>query len=227
MSETVVVIFVRNPVPGKVKTRLAQIIGNSKACSFYQAMVSDILENAGKTLFPVFLFHDGCRGYQLPEKWRKKSQRVVKQVGHDLGQRMSAAFEILFQEGFERVVLVGSDIPGIDSQLIKTAVKELATNDVVIAPSPDGGYSLISIRSCGFRRELFNEIKWSSPFVLESTLKHCSEQGLSYHLLDGRQDIDTMDDLMKYSGDRSAHAIHTNAWIDMNLTSPAEPLPYR
>ncbi|OGU00513.1 MAG: hypothetical protein A2079_01975 [Geobacteraceae bacterium GWC2_48_7] len=217
MSKTVLVIFVRNPEPGKVKTRLAQVIGDSKACNLYQAMVSDILESAGKTCFPVFLFHDGDDRHKLPVKWSKESQRIVKQESYDLGQRMSAAFELLFLEGFERVVLMGSDIPGIDSDLIKTAVEELAATDVVIAPSSDGGYSLISIRKSGFRRELFQAIEWSSPQVLESTIKRCSECGLSYHLLDNRLDIDTMDDLMHYSADRSGHAIHTNAWLDVNL----------
>lgn len=216
MSKTVLVIFVRKPEPGRVKTRLARIIGDSKACALYQAMVSDILESTGKACFPVFLFHDGSDGEVLPVEWSKKSQRVVRQEGSDLGQRMSAAFELLFFEGFERVVLAGSDIPGIDAGLIETAVKELATKDVVIAPSCDGGYSLISIRKSGFRRELFHEIAWSSEQVLESTLKRCSECGLSYLLLDNRLDIDTMEDLMHYSADRPEHAIYTNAWLDAN-----------
>ena len=217
MTKTVLVIFVRNPAPGRVKTRLAQAIGDSKACTLYQAMVSDTLKSAEETLFPVFLFHEGDHGEELPVEWSKASQRVVKQEGSDLGQRMTAAFELLFLEGFERVVLIGSDIPGMDADLIKTAVKELAVNDVVIAPSSDGGYSLISIRKNGFRRELFQAIEWSSSQVLENTLKRCSQCGLTYRLLDSRLDIDTIDDLRLYSLNRAEHAVHTNAWLDGNL----------
>lgn len=217
MSKTVIVIFIRNPEPGRVKTRLAQAIGNEKACDLYQAMVSDILQNTRKAGFPVFLFHDGNDEPLLPLPWIRESQRVVRQEGSDLGQRMSAAFELLFCEGFERVVLTGSDVPGIDADLIRTAVNALAANDVVVAPSFDGGYSLIGISKSGFRKELFRAIEWSSPTVLESTMERCRECGISSHLLEYRMDIDTMDDLMNYAANRSAHAVHTNAWLDANI----------
>src|SRR6185369_3723028 len=114
----VVALFVRHPVPGRVKTRLACDLGDEAACDLYRAMVADTITNIKTCGLPIYLFHDGQDAVGLPVEWASAADGIIRQVGGALGERMTAAYEFLFSGGWEQVVLVGSDIPGIDAQLL-------------------------------------------------------------------------------------------------------------
>lgn len=208
-----VAIFVRHPIPGKVKTRLAQDIGEAAACSLYRAMVSDILGNIKAAELPIFIFHDGEDGTGLPEEWTKESQEVIRQEGETLGERMTAAFEWLFTAGVERVALIGSDIPGLDAPLLQAAFAALEYRDAAIAPARDGGYCLIAFRRERFQRQTLQGIPWSTSLVLSLSLEAFSAGGLEVELLDSRQDIDTMKDLQDYTLRLAESAPATNEWL--------------
>jgi len=209
-AATVVALFVRVPVPGRVKTRLASHFGADAACGLYRAMVADILSNIIACGYPIYLFHDGKDGSEPPEEWIVASSRVIPQDGDSIGERMAAAFERCFAEDIEQVVLVGSDIPGLDNRVICQASKALESNDVAIAPAADGGYCLIAMKRGSYRPDVFQDVPWSSDQVLLATLERCRNCNLGVTLLKTLQDIDTIEDLKAYCREPNDAAAKTN-----------------
>jgi rSAM/selenodomain-associated transferase 1 len=212
-NRTVVALFVRVPVPGQVKTRLAGGLGAEGACMLYQAMVADTLRNLQACGFPLYLFYDPTGQDGLPPAWVAAAARVVAQQGEGIGERMASAFEHCFYENIQQVVLVGSDIPGLDAGDIREAAAALASNDAAITPVVDGGYCLIALQRERYQRRVFEEIPWSTGQVLRVTLERFAECSLSVFLHRALQDIDTMDDLQRYAQKPSAQALATNRVI--------------
>ena len=210
---TVVALFVRIPVAGRVKTRLAAALGAENACRLYQAMVTDILGAIRTSGLPLFLFHDGGEGSVLPRAWVDAAFKIGAQEGASIGARMAAAFEECFAEDIGQVLLIGSDLPCLDSELLKEATAALATQDAAIAPAVDGGYGLIALKRKTYRRRLFQDIPWSTAQVLSTTLARFRECDLEAHLLRNLLDIDTIDDLKTYCRTPSAYAQATNQLI--------------
>jgi len=124
-----------------------------------------------------------------------------------------AAFEHCFAEGIGQVLLIGSDIPGLDCELLNEAAKVLTTHDAAIAPALDGGYGLIALKRTTYRRRLFQDIPWSTAQVLAATLAKFRECQLEVRLLPSLQDLDTLDDLQTYWRAPSPHARATNRLI--------------
>ncbi len=211
-----VALFVRQPIPGRVKTRLARDLGDGAACELYGAMVADILSQITNSELPLFLFHDGSSDAGLPLTWLAASAQVIRQTGDSLGERMTAAIEQTFSAGYEYVVVTGSDIPGISAPILHEAVSELDSQDVVIVPAFDGGYCLIALRRDHFSPVIFRDIPWSTSRVLSSTIERCEANGQTFKLLEPLQDIDTQDDLTVYGRQPSPHAAETVNWLIKN-----------
>jgi rSAM/selenodomain-associated transferase 1 len=209
----VVALFVRIPVPGQVKTRLAADLGDQGACRLYEAMVRDIITNMEPAVFPLYLFHDGTEDRAVPAAWAQAAVGVTRQQGADIGARMAAAFAHCFARGLNQVVLVGSDIPEIDAALLRSASAALASHDVAIAPAVDGGYGLIAMQREQYQSRIFENIPWSTDQVLNRTLQRIAACGLTVNLLKPLQDIDTLDDLEAYRRKPCAQAVATNRAI--------------
>lgn len=226
-----IALFVRNPVAGQVKTRLGRDLGHDQACSLYRAMVQDVLSSVGAANVPVYLFHDGTDASGLPAEWTRACCAVFAQQGNSIGDRMAAAFDLLFADNLEQVAIIGSDIPGIDPPLLAAAFQALDSVDGAIAPAVDGGYCLIALTRKGNCNRLFQEVQWSTDSVLQATLARFEECGLRVNLLASRQDIDTMADLMAYCLNPAPVAHATNAWLTesgylpVTSTSDVEDLP--
>ncbi|WP_310599976.1 TIGR04282 family arsenosugar biosynthesis glycosyltransferase [Desulfobulbus sp.] len=194
----VVVLFVRVPVPGRVKTRLAAELGGGFACRLYRAMVADILAQVRASGLALHLYHDGASADELPPEWTAGAAEVREQCEGDIGRRMAAAFAACFAAGIERVLLAGSDLPGLDAASLAIAAAALGTHDVVLVPAADGGYGLIGCTSARFRPEIFAGIPWSTEAVLAATSRQCAACGLTVRLLPTLRDIDTAADLLAY-----------------------------
>lgn len=212
-SHIVAALFIRHPVPGRVKTRLACDLGEAAACELYRAMVTDIISSIQSSGLPLYLFHDGPAAAGLPLEWVTAAEDAIRQTGDSLGERMAAAFEYLFSIDHERVILTGSDIPGIDAPLLQAAVAALEKADVVLSPAFDGGYCLVAARKGRFNDSIFRTIPWSTSRVLEATLAACRFDNLTYALLDPCRDIDTLDDVTAYCRQASPTALATNQWL--------------
>lgn len=210
---TLLVLFVRAPVPGRVKTRLARHLGHDAACTLYRALVDDLLVSARVAGYPIALFHDGTAAAELPADWRRCAVQVSPQQGESLGERMAAAFVQGFADGWRRILLLGSDIPELDAAIIHAAAVALDDHDAVIAPAVDGGYCLIALKRDTYRSEIFHDIPWSTDRVFELTLERCHQASLSVATLQALQDFDTLDDIESYCRNPCKFAVSTNAHL--------------
>ena len=187
------IVFVKNPLPGKVKTRLAQKIGVKNALSIYQKLLNHTL----KTILP--LTQDVIIYYAdeviIDDMWAGHQFLKEKQTGIDLGDKMNNAFKDFFSKGYKKICIIGSDNLEITTEIIEDAFHELNETDIVIGPSVDGGYYLVGMKAQ--YSEIFKNKSWSTSRVLEETINDLKDQTLSYSLLKILSDIDTYRDLKK------------------------------
>lgn len=193
--QAVICLFVKPPVPGKVKTRLAKELGGEKACMVYVDLVEQILHQIQISGLELALFFDGDEADRLPLAWRSAADSCHQQTGHDLGERMANAFRLLFDAGHQSVLLCGSDIVGIDAGYLQQAAEKLEQSGMVISPAYDGGYCLIGFTAESFAPQVFARIDWSTEQVLQQTLERCEQAGIRPALLGMLRDIDALDDL--------------------------------
>jgi rSAM/selenodomain-associated transferase 2/rSAM/selenodomain-associated transferase 1 len=160
-------------------------------------IVSRVTEFTGLHSIPVEVrFEGGNR--QLMAKWLGSKFDFSPQGSGDIGIRMNRAFEEGFGSGYESMVIIGSDIPDITSNIIHKAFDELKEHDLVLGPAGDGGYYLIAMQKTVFIQatpRLFNGIRWGTEGVLSQTLDAVKELSLSYFLLDTLEDVDRPADL--------------------------------
>lgn len=193
MSESTLVVFVKHPTPGAVKTRLAAAIGPGAAAELYRALAEHVLEvTTPSGEYERLVFFDRKEALPDMRAWLP-GVRLLAQSDGDLGARMSDAFVRAFARGAGRVALVGTDAPGVSRETVKEALAALDTADLVIGPSEDGGYYLVALRTP--RPELFAGMAWSTPSVREETLARAAVAGLSVRELPRLRDIDTLEGL--------------------------------
>ncbi|PCI94866.1 MAG: glycosyltransferase [Flavobacteriales bacterium] len=187
MEKKLLIIFVKNAKLGKVKTRLAKSIGDEKALEVYNQLV-EITEKATQQL----IVHKRVYFSEeiIEEKWQKTSKHVQKGAG--LGEKMQKAFKKAFKDGFEKIILIGSDLPEISAEIIQEGFDSLDKNEVVFGPAEDGGYYLVGMKKS--QPFIFENKPWSNPKLLETTLKELGKQDVSFSLLKILNDIDTFED---------------------------------
>ena len=189
MNKNLILIFTRNPELGKVKTRLAASIGDQNALEIYVQLLEHTKKVALNTsydkqvLYSVEINHD--------DMWDANSFQKKLQVGDDLGQRMLNAFQRGFEDGYEKIVIIGSDLIALESTDIDKAISKLDDNDVVIGPAEDGGYYLLGLKSVPMN--IFANKEWGTDTVLKDTLLDIAS--LKYHFLEEKNDIDTYEDI--------------------------------
>lgn len=196
MSERgAIVIFLRAPVPGNVKTRLAASIGADEAAAVYRRLTALTLTAAGMTNATVYLSYDG----PLPgPSDRSPRFTYLWQSPGDLGERMLHALADA-QALHGRAILVGSDCPEISGEILEDALHQLRSANIVIGPATDGGYYLIGV-SGPPAPGLFADLPWSTDRVFALTLDRCAEAGLQVAILPMLSDVDTLEDLTRFPG---------------------------
>ena len=189
-SKNALIIFQKNMVPGKVKTRLAKTLGDAKALQIYTDLVRYTRTVTDELNCDHFIFYSDY--VEQNDDWKKTYHKAV-QGGKDLGERMKNAFETVLQKGYEKAVIIGTDCPMITAKIVNEAFKKLNKNDVVIGASADGGYYLLSMKQT--QPFLFENIAWSTDSVFNSTINQCKEHNLSYFVLPTLHDVDEEKDL--------------------------------
>jgi rSAM/selenodomain-associated transferase 1 len=184
-----VVVFGREPRPGRVKTRLAREIGAQAAAAVYHELLSATVQVADAIDADLVL----SLADPPASGWVPPTVPLEIQCDGDLGRRLEDAFERRFRDGYERVVVIGSDCPELDSHHIGEALDRLATSPVVLGPASDGGYWLIGQRSTA-RLDL-SGISWSSPTTLAATRRRLRDLGLRWQELAELRDVDRFEDL--------------------------------
>ncbi|MEL7833089.1 TIGR04282 family arsenosugar biosynthesis glycosyltransferase [Fodinibius sp. Rm-B-1B1-1] len=185
------IIFVKNPEKGKVKTRLAKTVGDEKALDVYHELlritksVADSISVNKQVWYSQFVEEN--------DLWSKGTYEKYPQEGENLGQRMQHAFREAFESEQQKVVIIGSDCASLRNEIVQEAFNKLDTHEVVIGPAQDGGYYLLGMSE--YYPVLFEGKSWSSSSVLQSTVEQVEKMNLSYHLLPTLNDIDTEADL--------------------------------
>lgn len=191
------IIFVKYPNPGKVKTRIAKVIGNEKAANLYSSLVYYIINKiAISDNFKVSIAFTPHNKKKLIKNWiNKDGVYYFPQSGKTLGEKISNSFDYSFSNGFQNTIVIGSDCIELDHKIIKTAFAHLDNNsDCVIGPTYDGGYYLIGLRYKNFSY-IFEDISWSSNSVFDETIKKINSLNLRCAILKKFNDIDDVNDI--------------------------------
>lgn len=207
MTRKGLIVFAREPLPGRVKTRLASAIGDSAAAELYEAMLQDVLSVCSRVnQIDTVVFWD-CAEDSMPLLESRFSCRSGRQADGNLGQRMQNAFNEMFDRGYEICCIIGSDCPDLPAASLTDAFSMLESGgtDAVFGPSLDGGYYLLGLRS--MIPGLFENIAWSTDVVLRQSLAAAKEAGLTTSLLNTWQDIDTLEDLKNFLERTDPHSV--------------------
>jgi rSAM/selenodomain-associated transferase 1 len=206
-----VILFARQPVSGKVKTRLQPALGEAKTLGLYECFLQDSLALL-TSLKNVDCFV-GCHPAEGETYFKQldsaQSVRVFPQEGADLGEKMKRAFSDRFEEGYDHVVIIGSDSPSLPNTYIENAL--CSSKDLVLGPSADGGYYLIAMHRKVV--DVFKGVSWGTETVLKETCDRIAHLGASLELLPPWYDVDRPEDLafLETHLDLMAHAGMTQA----------------
>ena len=195
------IIFTRYPEPGKTKTRLIPVLGEQGAAGLQRQMTEHLISKSrrlspSRTLSTEIRYEGGNE--TLMQNWLGPVFTYAAQREGNIGQRMGHAFEEAFQSGVEAAVIIGTDIPGITTDILKNAFEKLYHHDLVFGPARDGGYYLIGIKKASWPKAkplLFEKIPWDTASVLSQTLAAAENMGLSHNLLQTLDDVDRPEDL--------------------------------
>ena len=193
MNDEHLIVFVKTPRPGTVKTRLG--LGAAAESLAYQQLVDTVLAKLGDFPGVELRFAPADAEHEI-RAWLRPGWSAAAQSAGDLGQRLMDAFGQALCGGARRVVIVGSDCPYLDREDIREAWAQLKTCDLVLGPAEDGGYWLIGLRQN--QPGLFENIAWSSWSVFTETMARAKALGLKSFLLRTLSDVDTRDDWERF-----------------------------
>ena len=196
-------VYTRYPIPGKTKTRLIPAIGEEMAAEVQRDMTERIVGAVEylKTGILIDICFTGS-SIKCMEEWLGDIHRYRSQGSGNLGDKMERTLKRAFKCGISNVIIIGTDCPDIDAELIASAFDSLKKCDLVIGPAFDGGYYLIGLKKGVSEKALeylFDDISWGSDKVLETTLDRASEMNLKVDQLVTLSDIDVPEDLEKWA----------------------------
>ena len=174
---------------GKVKTRLAKTIGDEKALFIFNKLVSKTSEVVEKVNVHKSLYYSDFVDDQ--DIWEGSVSDKSIQEGNCLGERMANAFKKGFDDGFNRIIVIGTDIWNLDTQIINKAFAALKNKDCVIGPATDGGYYLLGLSK--WIPQVFDGKNWGTSSVLDDTLTDFKNNTLVQ--LETKNDVDYFEDL--------------------------------
>jgi uncharacterized protein len=212
-EKTTYILFAKKPEAWKVKTRLAEGVGAASAVRLYQAFLEDILFSLNGLHRPFAVAYTPAGAGEYFEGAAGGAAELFPQQGRDLGERMNNAFLRQFALGYDKVILIGSDIPLLSPEILEEARSALTDHPVVLGPCRDGGYYLIGLRKPV--EGLFSGISWGSDTVFRDTISILRRQRCNYRILPELSDVDRADDLEQLNAElksrnRRGHFIPEN-----------------
>ncbi len=212
MSIDRLLIFLKEPVAGRVKTRLAQAIGPDAACEVYRACVELTLERLRRFCDNTLLCVDPPQALDAMRAWVGSSWRLRPQHGATLGERLADATAHAFaSEQASRIVVIGTDSPWLTASELETVFAALAKAPVVLGPTDDGGYYLIGLSRPA--PSLFEGITWSTAAVFEQTLAQARALRWPVTVLPQRYDLDRLEDVQRFMTEERARGCATGPVI--------------
>lgn len=200
MSQNRIIVFVKNAIPGKVKTRLAKTSGHKAALAVYLRLLEitkrEVLKLNAVQKEVWYAWEIGDNDIWAENEFNKRVQ-----IDGNLGEKMANAFKTSFDEGIDKVVLIGSDCPTLTSDILEEAFDELENNEVIFGPSKDGGYYLIGMNS--YKPEVLEGIAWSTEKVMSQTEERALKHNIKLAKLRVLNDIDNEKDWNEYLANKN------------------------
>jgi rSAM/selenodomain-associated transferase 1 len=209
VSSNRLLIFSKSADPGTVKTRLRKVLTDEQCLSLHITLLKDTLDKVRRFTPVLFLSGSGFLPFD-------PGVPILMQIGANLGERLSKAFEMELKEHM-KVIVIGTDSPTFPEAQIDKALLTLDNHDAVFGPAEDGGYYLIGLRT--LIPEIFEGISWGSSTVLEETLAKIGAH--SYRLLETYYDVDTVEDLRRLKTDLKniKDLTHSKDWMQKNFAA--------
>ena len=195
MTNRLLIIFVKNPIIGQVKTRLAATMGNEKALEIYLKLLDYTRKITVDLPFDKVVFY--ANYVDKEDSWSEQAYLKQAQDSGDLGTRMQRAFEWGFRTGYQHICIIGSDCLELTPEIIENAFEELETQDAVIGPTRDGGYYLLGMKQ--LHLPLFQDKAWGNETVASDTKKDLRQMNLSFTTLETLTDVDREEDLKAHN----------------------------
>jgi rSAM/selenodomain-associated transferase 1 len=196
-SKQHLIIFTRYPEPGKTKTRLIPALGDVGAAHLQKQMTEHTMlqvQELQKTIAVSVEVRFAGGNLQLMQTWLGCDVIYQPQSEGDLGERMMRSLLASSQSGAEQVIIIGTDCPGVNNQILATALEQLHTCDLVLGPAIDGGYYLIGLQQP--IPELFSNIPWGTDQVFSQTVDIAQKLNLATVYLSPLADVDRPEDLL-------------------------------
>jgi rSAM/selenodomain-associated transferase 1 len=185
-----IIIFAKFPEPGKVKKKIGTVIGMDNSAKLCTAFINDLIEENSEKDYDIYL---SFIGHEYKEKYRTMFPNAILYVqrGTNMSENVQSAFEDLLDD-YEKVALVGCDVPQLSAGTVIKAFNALESHDVVLGPAEDGGYYLIALKE---PHDIFKGMPWGKENLLENQVRILKEKKLAFVLLDKLPDVDTVEEL--------------------------------
>ena len=180
-------LMLKAPVEGQVKTRLAREIGASAAMRAYKILVEHQIRQVPSEWF-VQICYAPREAAAMMREWLGEGFDFLPQSNGDLGQRLTAAVDRHFLNNPSPLIVIGGDCPYLNCEMFLKVNKQLDVVDAVLVPAVDGGYCLIALRKP--QANVFYAIRWSSETVMAETRDRMRASGLSWHETEVLEDVD-------------------------------------
>ena len=190
-----ILLFVKYPEKGLVKRRLSEHLEEDFVVALYKSFVLDHLERVEEVGTPFFICFFPEERKEDFVSWLGRDYEYMPQTGNDLGWRMMNCFREAFSQGFDKVILTGSDSPDLPPAFPNEAFRSLGTHDTVLGPAFDGGFYLIGFRRDSFLPDVFKGISWGAETVFQETMARLEKGERTVHVLPVWHDVDRVDDL--------------------------------
>lgn len=193
-SENLLIIFMKYPRPGAVKTRLQPEISPDGSYRLFRAMCEDLVANLGDSeQFDLQIHFWPPESASQMRDWLGEHLAFVPQISGNLGEKMNVTIANSLADGYRKVAIIGSDLPTLDAARINLAFNNLDSSDAVFGPTNDGGYYLVGMHQP--LPALFENIPWSTDLVYAKTMEVANSNHISVALLPQESDIDTIQEV--------------------------------
>ena len=214
-----ILFFVKYPQVGQVKTRLGSQVGAAHAAELYKRFVLDMLSTLNGLDTDIIIAVEPAGACGAFAQWTGRQYRYIGQVGRNIGEKMKNALAAAFEQGYDRVVLIGSDLPDLPGDFLGYALDALDRYDTVMGPAHDGGYYLVGLRRDSFLPQVFRGMTWGGEEVFTETMTVLDRGGRRTYVLHQWYDIDTEADLHNLvirCDDTKGAAVQTISYIAEN-----------
>jgi uncharacterized protein len=215
-NQDCIIMFMRAPKLGQVKTRLSLHLEQNLVLDLYRMFVLDTLDMVTPWASKTLIFVEPAAATADVAKWLGGDRNYIGQEGKDLGERMENAFSLVFSRGYHRAVLIGTDTPDLPGTVLAISLDRLQASDAVIGPSTDGGYYLIGLSGGRIPSGIFASKAWGSDTVYSDTVATLSESNCDFHVLPEWADIDQLQDLGRFltpDAGTNTFGRRTRSWV--------------